>query len=358
MAESSSLPTGVPKPDRVINYAANDKSALFLYGDLASSKIALMCPGFPDDHTVFQPFAKALSEEGGLLVGVMCLPGFDDREEVPWTSHKKDGYSYDEMTQAVREASKALRAASTHEKPELTGMFFDFGTFAGTQWASRLEEEAKDANASADLVKPDRVVFFDVILGPSPKAEDIPTDIETPTTKEFVSGNLYNFVFALGFLTQRYIAKLLAPFVVFPPLILLTILGLTPLYEFDTIATDPLYGDKKPGLFRLFYLTYPYWNYIKVCWAEKSWAGPKKTITLHQDWKATPILYLYGKKKKCYFHNFATLAMLEREEAEKRSLSKAVGVDEAGHFLFVTKHDECLKHVLDFVKAENTFVSS
>jgi len=288
----------------------------------------------------------------------MCLPGFDDREEVPWTSHKKEGYSYDEMTQAVREASKALRAASTHEKPELTGMFFDFGTFAGTQWASRLEEEAKDANASADLVKPDRVVFFDVILGPSPNAEDIPTDIETPTTKELVSGNLYNFVFALGFLTQRYIAKLLAPFVVFPPLILLTILGLTPLHEFDPIATDPLYGDKKPGLFRLFYLTYPYWNYIKVCWAEKSWAGPKKTITLHQDWKATPILYLYGKKKKCYFHNFATLAMLEREEAEKRSLSKVVGVEEAGHFLFVTKHDECLKHVLDFVKAENTFVSS
>jgi pimeloyl-ACP methyl ester carboxylesterase len=165
-------------------------------------------------------------------------------------------------------------------------------------------------------------------------------------------------VFALGFLTQRYIAKPLAPFVAFPPLILMTILDLMPLYQFDNTATDPLYGDKKPGLFRLFYMTYPYWNHFKVCWAEKSWGGVKETITLHKDWKATPVLYLYGKKKKCHFHNFVTLAMLEREETEKRSLSKAVGLEEAGHFLFVTKHDECLKHVLDFVKAKNTFVSS
>ena len=320
--------------------------------------MVLMCPGFPDDQTVFRPFAKALSEKGGVLVGVMCLPGYEDTEESPWTSHKPDGYSFDEMTQTVREASKALRAASTHESPELTGIFHDWGVIPGSQWASRLEEEAKDASDSSGLVKPDKLVFFDVLVGPSPEAEDVPTNVEKRVMKEFISATLYMVCFAVGFFVQRYIARPLAPLAALPPLIFLTILDLTPTYDFDNTASDPLYGDKKPGLFRLFYMTYPYWNYIKICLSEMSFLEPHSFFALHQDWKSTPILYLYGKKKKAQFHNLTALKMLEREENEKRSLSKAIGVEESGHNLFLQKHDECLKQVLDFIKAENTFASS
>ncbi len=350
MTGSSSATKGVPTPDNVVTYSSNH--ALFLYGDVASSKIALMCPGFPDDQTVFQPFAKDLSEKGNMLVGVMCLPGYEDREEAPWKSHKPDGYTYDEMTQAVREASKALRAASTHKSPELTGIFHDWGSFPGAMWSSRLEEESKDAS---DALKPDKMVYFDVILGPSPKAEDLPKDIEKASIKEEIVGNLYMAFFAIGFLVQRYISSALAPLVALPPLIFLTILGLTPTYDFDNTASEPLYGDKKPGLDRLFYIGYPYLNHFKLAWSGKKWRGAKALVTIHEDWKLTPILYLYGKKKKAQFHNFTTLAMLKREESEKRSLSKAVGLEEAGHYLFLQKHDECLKQVLDFVNAENTF---
>lgn len=345
--------TGVPKPDKIVTYSSS-KSSLLLYGDVGSAKIALLCPGFPDDQTVFQPFAKALSEKG-MLVGVMCLPGYEHSEEVPWTNHNKDGYTFDEMTQAVREASKALRAASTHKSPELTGMFHDWGCFPGAMWSSRLEEEAKDASGA---LKPHKMVYFDVVVGPSPKAKDVPTDVEKLSTKEAVSGILYWFLFALGFLVQRYISKPLAPLVALPPLIFLTILGLTPTYDFDNVASEPFYGDKKPGLDRLFYMTYPYLNHFKLAWSGKNLGGAKALVTLHEDWKSMPILYLYGEKKKTQFHNFATLEMLKREEREKLSLSKAVGVKEGGHYLFIQKQDECLKEVLDFVNAENTFVSS
>jgi pimeloyl-ACP methyl ester carboxylesterase len=353
----SSVSTGVPERDKIIFYAS-DNSALILFGDPASPKMALLCPGFPDDHTVFLPFAKALSETGGLFVGVMCLPGFDDREEAPWTTHKPDGYTFDEMTMAVREAAKVLRAASTHGSPEFTGIFHDWGVFPGTQWASRVEEEATDVTTSSDIVKPDKLVFLDVLLGPSPKAENIPTNVQKATTKETICGNLYMIFLATGFFVQRYIYRPLAPLVALPPLILFTILDLMPTYEIDNNATDSLYGDKKPGLNRLFYMTYPYLNHFKVCWSERNWGGAKTFFTLHKDWKATPVLYLYGKKKKTQFHNYATLKMLEEEEADNRSLSKAVGIEDAGHFLFVQKHDECLKYILDFVGAENTFVSS
>ena len=91
----------VPKPDRVVDYFAystprgKPNGKLFVFGDLGSAKMALLCAGFADDHTIFLPFAKALSEEGGLLVGVMCLPGFDDRPEdgIPWQSHPRKIFS-------------------------------------------------------------------------------------------------------------------------------------------------------------------------------------------------------------------------------------------------------------------------
>ena len=49
--------------------------------------------------------------------------------------------------------------------------------------------------------------------------------------------------------------------------------------------------------------------------------------------------------------------MLEREEAEQRSLCRVVPVEGAGHWLYVQEQELCLKHVLDFIRAENTFAT-
>merc|ERR1719362_1474074 len=99
-------------------------------------------------------------------------------------------------------------------------------------------------------------------------------------------------------------------------------------------------------------MAYPYWNMLKLPSKEI-----KKLFSHHRDWKAMPILYLYGTKKNAMFHDYSTLQMLKREETEGRSLSKAVAVEDAGHFLYIQKPEECLEHVLSFVNAENTFAS-
>ena len=83
-ADATNAGVGVPEPDRVVPYAvpARDgggddddggrgRGALLLFGDPAAPRLALLCAGFADDHTVFRPFARALAEEGRALVGVM-----------------------------------------------------------------------------------------------------------------------------------------------------------------------------------------------------------------------------------------------------------------------------------------------
>ena len=122
--------SNAPEPDTVAPYVAyaspNGKpnGALCVFGDPSSPRMALLCAGFPDDHTVFLPFAKELSREG-VLVGVMCLPGFDDRPEdgVPWQSHPREGFSFDETVSSVREASKSLKG-SFH--PQISRVYWDF----------------------------------------------------------------------------------------------------------------------------------------------------------------------------------------------------------------------------------------
>lgn len=57
--------------------------SLFIYGNANATKLAIVCAGFPDDHEVFLPFASHLAEEANVLVGVMCLPGYDSSETKP-----------------------------------------------------------------------------------------------------------------------------------------------------------------------------------------------------------------------------------------------------------------------------------
>ena len=355
----------VPKPDRVIDYFAystpsgKPNGKLFVFGDLGSPKMALLCAGYADDHTVFLPFAKALSQEGNVLVGVMCLPGFDDRPEdgIPWQSHPREGFSFDQTAKAVREASKALKGISTHERPEFTGIFHDWGTISGSIWAQQVEHEARDDDNddASSVLRPDKMVYFDVLLSPSKAAPDYirARDFPKPTLFEALR-KLYMVVLAICSLIQIYLPRQLAVAFFVPCMSLLIATDRVPLYYFDMTSIQPLYGDRKVGLLRMMAMSYMYRNaFTEIVFASRK----PKPLLLHEDWKAMPILYLYGEKKKAMYHSPNALAMLKREEAENRSLSRAVGVEDAGHYLYVQKHDECLKHVLEFVKAENKFVS-
>jgi len=90
-AETMVLQTSIP-PRKILTYpisADDNGGAVFIYGDPKASRITILSAGFADDHDVFLPFASRLAKETGTLVGVTCLPGYDDRDDKPWTQHKR-----------------------------------------------------------------------------------------------------------------------------------------------------------------------------------------------------------------------------------------------------------------------------
>jgi len=363
---SSTTTTAIPKPDTIVPYVAygdEPNGALYVFGDPSSSKMALLCAGFPDDHTVLLPFAKALSEtQGGtknsILVGVMCLPGYDDRPEdgVPWESHPPDGFSFDRCERAVREASKALRKVSTHDCPDFTGIFHDWGAIVGSLWAQRVEVEARDTPGA--VLKPNKIVFFDVLNGPSPTMQGLikESDCKVPgPTLHQMMVHAYMGVHAMSFWISRYLSRHLAAAVGTFCLALMFLLGLYPVYLPDARSRADLYGQKQMGLHRMTYMSFMYSRMITDFLRSPSLSySPGQ---LHEDWKEMPILFLFGTEKRTIFHSSVSLDMLQREEKEKRSLSKAVAIEGAGHWMYLQKQDECLKYVLEFMNAKNTFVS-
>merc|ERR1719253_106544 len=132
--------------------------------------------------------------------------------------------------------------------------------------------------------------------------------------------------------------------------------GIFPIYPFDGKSLDSLYGDKKPGLLRMSYMMYMYRYGIYDAYKN----GERDSISLHEDWKNTPVLYVYGKKKRDMYHSEDSLKLLEREETEKLSLCRVRGIEEAGHFFYVPeqKLEESVQHVADFIEAENTFATT
>ena len=150
----------LPAPTKIVTYPiAEDPNggAIFFYGNPNASSIAIFCAGFPDDQENGQVFCSRLAEENNTLVALTCLPGYDDRPDKKWQTHKAEGYTFDEMAAAIREAVKVLRRESTNEKAKLTAIFHDWGVAPGMMWANRsLEDENADS--------PDDIVLFDVLM--------------------------------------------------------------------------------------------------------------------------------------------------------------------------------------------------
>jgi len=328
-------------PRKIVNYPiAGDPNggALFIYGDSNAKKMAIMSAGFPDDQEVFLPFASRLAKETDTLVGVTCVPGYDDRPDKPWTDHKKDGYTFDEMAIAFREAAKVLRSESTcPSKPKFTGIFHDWGVIPGSTWANRaIEDDSADA--------PDELVLFDVLLGPHPQTKDRP-HAQKPSMHEIFITIYYRFVYAFSFFMQSIGFNLLAGIFFGLGNLSMQLFKLGPLYQIDI---DIISGRPQLPLRRFIYMCYPYFYMFKTIVLD---GGKALTdATLPKDLKKTPVLYLYGKEKRIMFHDYVSVKILEREHAEGRSPSNAIAVDDAGHWLYVQKPDLCFDAVKDFMQ--------
>lgn len=377
----------VPEPNKIVKYfipssssskkkkkdddADDDdgllRGAVYLYGNSSSDQIALCCAGFPDDHTIFQPFAELLAKRGNVFVGVMCLPGYDDRPDdgVSWTTHNPNGYTWSDWSDAVHNAVTVLRNESTYgntkQPPKFTGIFHDWGTIAGSIYMNRALTAGGGGGGEKEetAFAPDNVVYLDVLLGPSQQSTlPVPKQgeytVANTTFKQRISEWLYRIVLAQSFWLQRYVSKYVAVINFVCGFTPLELFGLGPLYKFDTECCDTLYQTaKKPrSLFRIMYMAYPYLQLFQRN------AVFMTEATLHADWNKTPILYMYGTKKRTMFHDGQSIHMLQQQQQQQQKLNtrgsssgcKVIPVHDAGHFLYVQKPDICVNSVLDFMK--------
>lgn len=343
MSSSTSSSKWLPKPRKVITYPLPDDptgGAIFLYGQPSATHIAVFCAGFPDDHENGQSFCFRLAEESDTLIGLMCLPGYDDRTDKPWTSHKRNGYSFDDMANAVREVVKILRQESTQEKAKLIGIFHDWGVVAGMIWTNRCLGE--DVNSDC----PDELILFDV-LGPVHKEHknDLPSHRKKTMYELFVEV-YYKVVYAIAFALQCYFSKYLGLLCFVLGSFPMTLFGFAPTLSIDSNAYENRVSPL--NVFRLIYMAYPYYNMFKIMFTGE-WRRFISLISLPKDFINTPVLYLYGKEKRVMFHSDSAVKYLQREANENRSKSNAIAIESAGHWLYLQKPDDCIDLVKAFI---------
>lgn len=341
-------------PKEIVNYPIPcdpEGGALFIYGNANAKNMALMCAGFPDDQTIFAPFASRLAINTDTLVGVMCLPGYENRKEKPWTEHKrdkKDGYSFDEMASCMREAAKALRSESSlPSKPKFTGIFHDWGVVPAAIWSNR---EIADCSDNA----PDQLVYFDVLPNPHPSYKTDAKENNTSTFHQYIAGTYYQLMLALAFVLQRFLANALAVICLIIGSLIMALFKIQPTLQLDA----DIINNKSPpcSITHVIYMCYPYKNCYKnlssVDWSKNNWKVEIQDNTLPEDLSKVPVLYMYGTEKRTHFHNDVPLKILEKEHDESKNKSNAIAVDNAGHYLYIQKPDICFDAVRGFMENE------
>lgn len=350
----------LPKPSKIVTYPIGSETdengaALYIFGDPSKAKnLILMCAGYPDDHENFLPFASRLCEGTSSLVGVTCLPGYDDRPEDgrPYTSHNPDGYSFQEMAHSLRDAAKILKKESSRAggDAKIIGIFHDWGVVPGLMWANQAIEEGDDPKSDSN--KPDRIVLFDVLVGlhPDDKAKKAPPGVPNDTIREIITGLSYRAVLASCFVVRRYVSKVLAQVMFGAGFGFLNAIKLAPTLEIDSRAMEKRVNPI--SLDRLVYMAYPYYYMFKAMFGgaermQRDFRG----LYLPRNLQRLPVLYLYGLQKRIMFHDKTAVAVLEKEHEDGNDRScNAIAVPDAGHWLYLQQPDTCFDYVSNFVK--------
>lgn len=308
------------------------EGTLHLHGCADAAHLVLMCAGFPDDETVFQPMAEKLAQSAHSFVGIMCLPGYESSSNFHLA---RDGYTFLEWVVYVQEAVKSLRALSTNPEAKLIGVFHDWGCLAGHMFANR----AVESNLTDIMF--DRLVLFDVLLPPHPRAHK-PLLALSPREKLFLQvGVLYQVVLAMIWLMQRYVNRYMAWVAYTIWMQVLGLLGLLPICPDEVSNLMTRYPKQA---FTMLYRTYPYYGLWKAILGKtimQSFAGAFLPLDLNR----TPVLFMYGAAKPFALHDHYALAIIEQNGYPCR----VVSVEQAGHWLFLQQPELCFQHVKDFI---------
>lgn len=364
------------KPNKIVHYpiaGSPDGGTLYLFFGSPSScsnKLVLMSAGFPDDEEIFIPFASSLSKKLDAFVGVTCLPGYhDDGDNKSWTRCKKVGYTFDEMANAFREASKALRkeyamfcavdgndmnAKSGNKGKKLIGIFHDWGVVPGLIWANRALQDvpiksqvASGSESDLFTAPPDELVLFDVLLPPHPETENVPL-VKRKSFYEIFIALSYRGIFASCFMVHQYLGKVFGVVAFLMGMMILKVFQLSPTHDIDA----KVIRSRKPPMDvnRMIYMMYPYYQMFKSMLTSKGreWL---EDATLPKDLSQMPVLYMYGTDKRIMFHDYASKKILEREHEEGKSKSNAIAVDNAGHWLYsnLQQFQYCFDCVVSFI---------
>ena len=346
---------------KIITYPipGNAKGGLLhIHGSKPSKNVILCCGGYPDDHQPFTPLARRLASEEGCFVGITCFPGFDldSYNEMKFSGYKRSGYNFDEVCASIREAVSQLfdqwKSDSSKDEgttsPKFTIILHDWGVVPGLMFVNRSIEEHSPYT-------PHKIVLLDVLTMPHKDYNDIPKQQDVPyplrmSAYELAVAASYRFAFASSFVLLRFVSEIvgLINYAILYNVLLL--LRLNPTYGFDKqYAYDERVARAKTPLafyYHLVYMCYPYYYMFKCLIQQKGF----EDIHIPLDLKATPILYIYGKAKNINFHDWKSLAILEREEREKRSDCRVVAVEGAGHWMYVQKLDVCFDEIRSFIR--------
>lgn len=354
------------EPDERLSYciARNGKGTLFLYGNKHASNLVIMCPGFPDDQYSFSPLARQLATECDGLVGIMCLPGYENKgvgDNNDSNSNDMDnGYSFAEWRGAMREAVRVLRKHSTNQAAKLFGVFHDWGCLLGLQYTNQCiaEESSHQPQASMMMMIPDKIVLLDVLMGPHPKTKMEYYSKNTGWLGSISGTSLVNKLYTAAAIAtyqltsaycwwlHRFVSKLLAGACFAVAKQLAWALALAPAsvadwtYLANMLQTTPS---------RIIAMSYPYYYLWKGILT-----GNARTVLrftyLPLDLQRTPILYLYGTDKNFQLHDAYGFQCLKREAADQNGRCKVVEVSNAGHWLHHQQPNVCLEHIRDFLR--------
>jgi pimeloyl-ACP methyl ester carboxylesterase len=311
---------------------------LFVYGNADAPHLVIMCAGFPDDQSVFQPLASRIASSCNCLVGVGCIPGYDEeKKQEQW----KDGYSFEDWVACLREAVKALRAQAKDNNAKLTGIFHDWGCVAGLMYTNRSLQEGL-----RELI-PDQLVLLDILLGPHPKTKDKPRVVIPKLTQFHTTMSLiiYQLALAKTWFLQRYVSQHLALAYLSISTVVLKVLRLLPGSDADSPHILPKTSRKA---FKILYMTYPYY----IAWKAILTGNARSTFRsayLPLDLNRTPILFLWGASKHFQLHSFKAVALLEREN-KNGGRSRVVRVENAGHWLYLQQEDLCFEKIKTFLQ--------
>jgi len=129
------------------------RGTVTVYGDPnKATQSVLLCGGWPDNHSLWEHLAGSLSES--YLVGVICLPGYDELHEYP-----AYGYSFQDWTVSLKAAATLLLQQSKKDVP-LSLVVHDWGCIAGTMFANQMNNEEQSS------LIPRKMVMMDVLLKP------------------------------------------------------------------------------------------------------------------------------------------------------------------------------------------------